>query len=340
MLKQASLFALLVALAACTGSSPNPVNGNQSGGDDDDGGDGPGGGTPPEIAVPADILQNIENVTFDAGDPNDPTDDVIVVTGLAGDGSPVDTTYSRNPALDVQGYQAFAIQDDRLDPIYIGMAATADDGSVRAVAVSDGGQFNRFFRGAAYERLTPLTRPAVTDDNGQVSYAGFYAGVTNLDAVSNDQRIPLQPGDPQAAEPRQSRQTEGRVFINVDFSDNQVRGTIYDRQFTDGLALPDLTLVDADLDEEGQFTGVVEFAGDPGQGTQGTHGGIIGGTDASGLAGGVNLTNLFNPNDPTTYTPEAQALDSGLDNESGVFVLPRCGTPTAPAICNGLGDLN
>ena len=127
-----------------------------------------------------------------------------------------DLHVSIQPTLDQPGYQAYSTQDDRLDRIYVGLSATSADGAVRGTAVADGGQFNRYFRGVFYERLTPLTRPAETDAEGQVSYAGTYAGLTNLDAQENDVRIPLQPGDPPEAQPEQSRQTVGNVFLNVD----------------------------------------------------------------------------------------------------------------------------
>jgi hypothetical protein len=327
MTKHAIPFALLLALAACDGSSPNPVNGTRDPETEEP-------ETPVvENDIPEELRLNVTGIGYAAGDPDDPDDDVLTVEGIGLDASPFTAEYARNPALDVQGYQAFSNQEDRLSRIYVAVAATSADGAVRAGSVGDGGQINRFFRGNFYERLVPLTRPAVTDGNGQVSYAGTYAGITNLDDLDQDQRLPPEPGDPPEALPSQPRQTVGKVFLNIDFADNKVDGTIYDRQFTDGKRLDSLALVDADLDENGEFVGVVEFAGRPDLGTQGTHGGIVGGTNASSVAGVIALDNIFNPDDGD---PE----DGTFDREVGTFVLPRCGTDGAPDLCDGLGDID
>ncbi|MEO1680280.1 MAG: hypothetical protein AAFU80_19215 [Pseudomonadota bacterium] len=323
------MLALLVAVAACTGSQPNPVNGGR--GDADDGDDG-GAGNLPEVVIPADLAQDVSSVSLDDQGTADQSDDTLTVVGVALDGSPTEAVYTRQPVLDQPGYEAYSTQDDRLDRIFVAVSATSEDGSVRSTAVADGGQFNRYFRGVFYERLTPLTRPSETDAEGLVSYAGTYAGLTNLEAQENDVRIPLQPGDDPSTAPTQPRQTTGDVFLNVDFSSNQVNGSISNRQFSDGEDLPDLALINAELDAEGQFTGTPEFDGRPDLGGQGTYGGIIGGTDASSTAGGVFLDNIFLPDDPR---------DSNFDQEVGTFVLPRCGSgATTPATCSGLDDLD
>ena len=331
MIKQALSLAVLLALAACDGSSPNPVNGNRPG-DIGDGGDGGDGEVQPNV-IPEVLAQNVTGIGIDRGDPNDPNDDVLTVEGLGLDDSPFTAQYARNPALDANGYTAFSTQDDRLDRIYVAVTKEGPNGEVRAGSVSDGGQINRFFRGNFYERLVPLTRPSVSDGNGQVSYAGDYAGVTNLSDLDQDQRLPPQPGDPDEALPEQPRQTVGKVFLNVDFADNKVNGTIYDRAFTDGKPLDSLALIEADLDDNGEFIGEVEFAGRPDLGKQGDHGGIIGGTNASAVAGVIHMDNIFNPDDQDED-------DSEFDREVGSFVLPRCGTATAPDLCDGLGDID
>lgn len=330
MFKQAFPLALVLALSACDGSSPNPVNGTRE--TTADAGDGGDGDETTVNGIPEVLAQNVTGIGLNDGGTADTSDDVLTVEGLGLDDSPFTATYVRNVKADVPGYQAYSQQTDRLDRIYVAITATSPNGEVRAGSVSDGGQINRFFRGNFYERLVPLTRPEVTDANGQVSYAGYYAGVSNLSDLDQDLALDLQLGDPVEARPRQPRQTEGKVFLNVDFSDNKVNGTIYDRQFTDGAALPSLALIEGGLDDNGEFAGDVEFSGRPDLGKQGDHGGIIGGENASAVAGVIHLDNIFNPDD-------ADPLDDAFDREVGSFVLPRCGTADAPDICNGLSDL-
>lgn len=325
MFKHALPLVAVLALAACEGSSPNPVNG--TGVPDDT-------GTDPDVdpvGIPEELAQDLDGIGFDIGDPNDPSDDTIIVEGVNLDDTPFQTVYSRNQALDVPGYSAFVAQDDRLDRIFVAVAAESPDGSVRAGSVSDGGQFNRFFRGNFYERDGAFTPPNVDENNGLVSYAGLYAGITNLDDLDQDQSLPNDPTDPGETRPIQPRQTTGNVFVNVDFADNAVNGTIYDRQFTDGKQLASLTLIPTELDENGEFIGDVEFSGRPDVGDQGEYGGIIGGEEGSSLAGVLVLDNIFVPD-------ESDPEDTQFDAEVGTFVLPKCGTDGESDICDGLGD--
>jgi len=329
MYKHVLFLAALAALAACgnNNSSPNPVNGNDPGAPAADPIDGV-----EQLTIPEELAINVTGIGFSDNDPDNPLDDVLTVEGLGQDNAPFTAVYTRNPALDVEGYSAFSSQDDRLDRMYVAIAGEGPRGEVRAGSVADGGQFNRFFLGNFYERRGRFTRPDVTERNGLVSYAGLYAGVTNLGDLDQDQRLPLETDDPIETAPQQPRQTTGKVFLNVDFADNQVNGTIYDRQFTDGKSLASLDLINAELNENGEFIGEVEFSGSPETGGQGSYGGILGGENASAVAGVIALDNIFNPE-------EGDPEDSDFDREVGTFVLPRCGSRNASDICDGLGDL-
>ena len=329
MFKHALPLVALLALAACEGSSPNPVNGDEPA---DTGTTDPGDGEPTREGIPEELAINVTGVSFAVGNPTDPLDDTLTVEGVGADNTPFSAVYSRNAALDVEGYSAFVSQDDRLDRMYVAVAGASPNGEVRAGSVADGGQFNRFFLGNFYERTGDFSRPAVEDANGLVSYAGTYAGITNLSDLDQDQRLDLEPTDPIELAPDQPRQTRGKVFLNVDFADNRVSGSIYDREFTDGKQLRSVDLIDAELDDNGEFLGEVEFSGDPDNGRQGSYGGILGGENATAAAGVISLNNIF---DPDENDPE----DSEFDREVGTFVLPRCGTPSASDICEGLGDL-
>jgi hypothetical protein len=86
------------------------------------------------------------------------------MTGL--DSTPASASFTRNAALDVPGYEAYAVQEDALDRFFIALAAESADGSVQASAVSDGGQFARFYAGTSYARSGGFDRPPV-DSSGQ-----------------------------------------------------------------------------------------------------------------------------------------------------------------------------
>jgi len=293
----------LLALAACSG----------------DGGGGGGGGPTVDNPIPEELGRNLESIAYDA-DTNK-----LTVAMFSLDSSPVDVVYKRNKALDVNGYSAFSVQEDPLDRMFIALVAESADGKVEAAAVADGGQFNRFFSGTYYARIGSASIPTT----GQVSYAGKYAGISNLPA-DGDNLLPVPGGTDPELIPGEARRTRGDIFMNVNFDDNAVNGSIYNRRFVDGERLPSLDLVvpldDAqNLDENGEFLGDVEFSGRPDEGAQGIFGGIIGGTDGADMAGVIYLDNIFLSDD---------ARDSQFDSEVGVFVLPRCGTPGDPPICD------
>jgi len=303
----APLCALAVALTGCGGS--NPVNG--SGGS---GGSGAStGGSLVENTIPEELAKNLTKISFDAAS------GTLTVEMTSLDDPTSTATYTRNAALDVPGYTAFSAQNDALDRMFVALAAASSDGSVQAAVVGDGGQFNRFFSGGYYERLE-----GNVPTSGLVSYAGTYGGVSNLNDPAGGALLPTPPGTPGEIAPGQPRQTQGDIFLNVDFTDNTVNGAIYNHQFTDGEALPSITLVVSDIDGNGEFLGSTEFTGRPDLGTNGTYGGIVGGTDGSSIAGIVALDTIFLPDD---------ARDSNFDALIGVFVLDQCGGTGAPAVC-------
>ncbi|WP_116082874.1 hypothetical protein [Tropicimonas sp. IMCC34011] len=344
MVKQAIPIALMILLAACGGGDgSNPVNGDRV--SDEDNGEGPGaedpgpedpGETPDldENTIPDALAQNLRSIAYDPGDPADPGDDTLTVEMNALDADRILATYDRNAALDVAGYRAFSVQDDALDRIFVALAARSSDGSVQAVVAGDAGQFTDVYQGGYYERVGDYAKPT----EGQVSYAGNYAGVTNLADADQDQRMPVPPGTDPALVPQQAAQTTGSVFINVDFGDNAVNGAIYDRRFVDGpfadQELETVFLADGDLDDSGVFLGTARMRDEDGVPFgAGTFGGTIGGENSEGLAGVVALDTIFIPEDPR------EEISGTFDRETGIFVLPRCGTADAPAICTDVDSL-
>ncbi len=323
----ALVLALLGMLAACGGGDgTNPVN--RPGGDDDDDTDIPIDPGDPETEIPSDLALNVTQVTYNAGtDPDSDADDTLTVELSALDQSPKAATYLRNAALDVEGYKAFSVQDDPLDRMFVAVSTVSDDGTVTATAVSDGGQFGKFFRGGYYKRNGGDNVPTT----GLVSYAGTYAGVTNENDLDQDQRLEIPEGTNGALYPYQPRQTEGKIYVNVDFDDNAVNGAIYEKQFSDtGETLPNVNLVEGVIDDNGEFLGVTEIPTASGPTSAGKFGGIIG-NNGDAIAGVVAMDTIYQPDD---------TRDGSFDREVGAFVLPRCGTADAPAICDDVDDFD
>ncbi|MDQ2089251.1 thymidylate synthase [Marimonas arenosa] len=295
-------------LIACDSTNPFTTNGGTGG----TGGTG-GGTTPTGDTIPASVAGNVTAVSYSPGSAT------ITVEGINLDEVPFAAVYRRNPALDVPGYQAYTAQDDALDRhVTAFVMQSGNSGAVRGAVVVSGGQFNRYFGGVYYERdnYSPAT--------GQVSYAGRYAGLTNVPGDGGD-LIPVPPGIDPSLVPVDAAEVTGRIFLNANFADNSVNGGIYNRVLTDyAVALPDLALIATDIADDGSFSGTVEYSGVVGE-TIGEYAGIFGGPDAESVAGGVRLNEWDGKGNPLGFENE---------EEYGVFVLDQCGTAGASAaIC-------
>ncbi|MFK7943535.1 MAG: thymidylate synthase, partial [Paracoccaceae bacterium] len=155
-----------------------------------------------------------------------------------------------------------------------------------------------------------------------VTYTGEYAGLTNLNFPRSGSTdiLPLPAGitDDNPIAPQQPDMVVGTVFINADFTDSVINGSIVDRSLVGrGTAQPDINLDPATITADGTFLGTVTRSMD--QQNIGTYGGAFGGTQATGVAGAVEI---------------ADYLDD-IDNEQeyGAFVLTRCGQPGEGALC-------
>ena len=193
---------------------------------------------------------------------------------------------------------------------------------MRSGVIGDGGQFNRVLQGVYYERDGDFDAPDIGTGPaaGQVSYAGNYAGLTNIGST-----IPTPGVDP-SLWPSEPVRISGEIFLNANFSDMAVNGAIYNRQLLPATPadLPDLALIITDIGTDGSFSGDVEYVGDINN-TIGTYAGIFGGTDAASVGGGINLEEFDN---------DLLAMDNEL--ESGFFVLTQCGQPGAPPVCTNV----
>lgn len=322
-------LALVALLAACGGDADenNPVSGGPI--TDTDGAVGiPADGSGNDD-IPQELAMNLEGVDFN------PDSETLVISIGGLDAGSDTSTYIREATLDVPGFTAYTKQDDPLDRFFIALADRSPDETVQAFAISDGGQFNRYFGGTRFERLGTYTQP----ESGLVSYAGEYAGSTNIGDTNNPddgdfsapQLLPTPDGLSGSIVPRQPLRVRGDIFINVDFSEDKINGEIYNREVLrgDGVVvltgqsqMPNMSLVVADINADGTFAGVVEEVDT--QAEFGNYAGTFGGTNASSVGGAVKL--------------ERFSDDFENEEEFGAFALGRCGTAGDSDICDGLGN--
>lgn len=276
------------------------------------------------VDVPDALAKNLESINYDQAT------DSFLIRMAALDTTPVTATWTRRAALDLAGYRAYAVQEDPLDRMFVGLAKVSAEGSVTAVVGGDGGQFNKVFQGGNYGRNGAWTAPVGTSaaGSGQVSYAGSYVAVTNIPAPRPGQILPVAPGTPAELIPGQPSRVQGDIFINANFSDNSVNGAIYNRVIVDyAFGLQSVILVPSTIEANGTFAGTTErwVNDDASMTVTGNYGGVFGGTDAVAVGGVVALTKIYR-------SDTGDVIDGGL--EHGVFVLQQCGTPGDAAICD------
>ncbi|MEM1237375.1 MAG: transferrin-binding protein-like solute binding protein [Pseudomonadota bacterium] len=256
----------------------------------------------PEPDVVTTIPQALAgNVAMFAFDPDTGTV-VIELDGI--DASAVSATYVRTPALDIGNYEAYTFQERAETRHFTMLGAESADGSVLAGVVADGGQFNRYFGGGHYER----TGTYVTQTSGQVTYAGNYAAVTNVNGDGSQLISDSLDADVQ---PSQAGRISGNITLIAEFSSNLINGRISDRVLNPGepgeeTGLADVVLVEGAIATDGTFEGGAETTD---QVDIGVFGGIFG-TNADSVAGVVRLT-------------EWDIVRDG-EEEYGVFVLEAC----------------
>ena len=326
----------LALLAGCGGDGTNPfqeeaeepTGGTGGTGDPATGGDGgtDGEATADGNVSPDNLPDNFGNNVVSVDYDEDSGTFSVTVNSL--DTTPPTATYDRTPQLDVPGYTAFSVQEDPLDRFFIGLAATSADSTSTGAVVLDGGQFNKVFGGTYFERSGPYS-PHVPQQpaDGLVSYAGEYAGLSNIPVPrNNDDNLLATPDDgsfnpPSPGPPEQASRVTGQAFLNADFSDNTVNGEIYNRHFDEtGIPLPSVVLVASpgNIDPAGgTFSGTAE---DPIRNGIGSYDGIFGGDGATSMSGAIRI--------------EGYLDDVDDELEYGVFVLTKCGEPGDAALCD------
>ncbi|MFC4667707.1 thymidylate synthase [Seohaeicola nanhaiensis] len=263
----------------------------------------------PDSGIPAALASDLDGVTYN------PVAQTLTVRGVSLDNTPYEVVYERKPGLDRGGYEAYTAQQSSLQRHTT--AYVKDIDGTRAAVVVTGGQFRHYFAGTVYGRNGAFDPPPSNSENQLVSYAGNYVGLLNMAGDGGDLK-PVAPGTNPDIRPVQAAEVTGKVLVNADFSDNMVNGSIYERTIVDGgTALSTLDLDPTTIDAtEGTFTGEVSINLQ----NKGTYGGIFGGQDSSAVAGSVFVKDHID----------------GVDNEEeyGIFVLPKCGTPGQDALCN------
>lgn len=330
MIRNLTLISAFTALVACGDGAPFPTTGDVTDPD-----------TPTTSnGIPSAISNRAVSFSYNPGA------GTLFVTGQLRDGDLETNRYVRKATLDRGEYQAFTLQDDALDrhtTVYVRQVA-----DVSAATAVTGGQFTYYNGGALYGRTGGFNPgPVNASDNGQVTYAGPYVGLSNLNGPDTDLIDITDPNIDQNGVdiPRQASPVTGRVLISVSFGQNKVEGAILDRQVLSDrfgqFNISDVILVESELTADGTFEGEVEL---PFRRVDvGSYGGTIGGNNGEAMAGAVfledhydeTLDNAGNPIlDPDTG---AQASISG-EEEYGIFVVGRCGGPsqdaTATAQCN------
>lgn len=105
--------AMVLPLWGCSSGGSNPVTGGSS---TSSGATGTGTTTTTNT-IPSQLASNLSRISYD------PAAGTLTVEMSAQDNSNVLASYNRTPALDVPGYQAFTVQDDPLDRMFVALVA-------------------------------------------------------------------------------------------------------------------------------------------------------------------------------------------------------------------------
>ena len=287
------VLAIAGFLAACggnpllTGSSPTP-NPNP----------GTGGTT---VTVPASVAGTgvvADLASWDAGAAT------ITVNLNAQDANSLNATYTRNPALDVGGYQAYTYQETSSNRFVV--ALVREVGDLTGLIAVDGGQFANYFGGGTYARIDTFIAPTA-GVGAAFNYSGTYVGMLNAGIAV--------PGPGGVLDPTQAYRTTGEVLVTADFTNMSVSGAIDNRTIVDtGFALPSIALFATSITAQGTFEGDVYRLDPDGWTAAGDYAGLFG-SDVNEIAALL----VFNP-----ISGQSELFEHGL------IVLPSCATVGGP----------
>lgn len=199
--------------------------------------------------------------------------DEMIIESIPFDDEVFEGRYTRTPSLDRGAYRAYA--STRGIDQYVAYFDESASGAVSAAIVQGGNYLGHGYRGAMYQRNGSVTMPATTQ---RAFYNGDYIGSRSNETEGGFHTV------------------TGDADMEVDFSDNTVRGSISNRQVVyssnAGSAVPTISSTvqfgDSTLDRtNGTFSGNLSQTAD----TSGTYEGML--ADGTGNASEIVGTTLI-----------------------------------------------
>ncbi len=211
------------------------------------------------------------------------------------DAARLNATYTRDAALDTNGYQAYSYQPAGGGRKFVALVGQA--GSMKVVTALDPGTTTLGYRGGnEYWRADVYTQPLT--NAGTYSYSGSYVGLLNQNAAASGEIAVAQ-------------RSTGQALITADFTELKVSGAVTGRKVVGGADLPDIALQSTGISASGTFAGTVNRGGV----RAGDYAGAFGGAGAKD----VGVIMVFNPTG-------AEGM-----SEHGMMVSANCTTSTAAA---------
>ena len=300
------LASAFIALSACGGTGVTNLGGGDSGGGDGGGGGvggggGGGGSTGADTCAGAYLCSGeVTAVVYDdGGTPGDDSDDILTITGTPFDENPLAATYVRaDPSFDLPGFLTFTNDDPELFNVYIANYGTSSGGEVAAGVIGVEG-YQDYGYGGTYLLISGT--PSIPTE-GLVAFTGQSAGVIAFNGSG------------------QLFQTWGDVTMEVDFTDNRLKGFITNRNWVnpftgDGGTLTSLVLNDTDI-SGGSFSGTVNSYDGADVVESGTYTGAFGGT-GNAMAGAIES---FAANDDVAGAGGFTDPDTAFPSDDGITV--------------------
>ena len=286
-----ALIGGFLTLAACGGTGVTNLGGGDGdgGGTGGGGGGGGGGGAATDTCAGAFVCQgDVLAVSYDGGA------DVLSITGTPFDETALAGTYVRAVA-DVNGIPTYVNDDPLRFNDYIAYLNTSSGGEVSVGTIGISG-YQDFGYGGTYLLLTD---PASVPSQGLVEFQGNVAGVlvyTGAGALDTSQ---------------------GSVLMQVDFTDNRIKGFVTGRTSTSALGtLPDTLILNDTTITNGAFSGTVASYDGPDQQETGTYSGVFAG-DADVIGG--------------FYQATWGEFDTDITSrDTGVFIAEECPVQPCP----------
>lgn len=207
-----------LALAACGGSGATLIGGGSTGDDEPTTGGIGGGGGSTDAGSGTDTCSNayvcngdITAVSYEAGTLPDDSDDVLRITNAPFDEEERSATYVREPSLDRNGFLAFINDDPKQFDNYLAYYKATPGGEIAVGNVGMDGYQTYGYWGT----YTQVFDPAGPDTSGLVRFDGGSAG--HITFVGSGQLL----------------HTWADVTLEVDFTDNRLKGSAYNREWRD-----------------------------------------------------------------------------------------------------------